>query len=42
MFGRANGYFHSSRIKAGDIRNFDYTGSAQSIELPAGKYKLEV
>lgn len=28
--------------KAGDILSFDYTGAAQSVELPAGRYLLEV
>lgn len=27
--------------KAGDILSFDYTGAAQSAELPAGRYLLE-
>lgn len=28
-------------IKTGDILNYDYTGSAQSVTLPKGVYKLE-
>ena len=30
-----------SNIKTGDILNFDYTGTVQSITLPKGTYKLE-
>lgn len=28
-------------MKAGDILNYEYTGSVQSVELPKGKFKLE-
>lgn len=30
-----------SNIKTGDILNFDYTGTVQSVTLPEGTYKLE-
>lgn len=30
-----------SNIKTGDILNFDYTGTVQSVTLPKGTYKLE-
>ena len=30
-----------SNIKTGDILNFDYTGTVQTITLPKGTYKLE-
>lgn len=29
------------KLQAGDILNFNYSGAAQTIALPAGKYKLE-
>lgn len=31
-----------SKLQAGDIINIDYSGSAQTINLPKGKFKLEV
>ena len=30
-----------SNIKTGDILNFDYTGTVQTVTLPKGTYKLE-
>lgn len=30
------------KIPAGTTYDFPYTGSVQSMDLPAGKYKLEV
>lgn len=33
--------FDSNNIKTGDILNFNYTGTVQSITLPKGTYKLE-
>lgn len=30
------------KLNTGDIINFDYSGGGSTIELPAGKYKLEV
>ena len=29
-------------IKVPEVQNFEYTGAVQSVDLPAGKYKLEV
>ncbi|MGN1072667.1 MAG: glycine-rich protein [Bradymonadia bacterium] len=29
-------------LKVPEIQNFEYTGAVQSVDLPAGKYKLEV
>lgn len=37
-------FFSGSMIvsaQAGDILNFDYTGAAQEVKLPPGRYKLE-
>lgn len=36
-----SGTIIDGKLKAGDVIDFDYTGAAQSISLPAGKYKLE-
>lgn len=33
--------FDSNNIKTGDILNFDYTGTVQTVTLPKGTYKLE-